>query len=114
MTKQWLVAEPISGETIKTFPEMNPVLLQLLWNRRIHSREQMDVFLGPDWSRDTHDCNLFSNMARAVERVFCALEKGQTISIHGDYDADGVCGSAVVIATLKEICAAIGFASRVT
>ncbi len=88
---------------------MHPVLLQLLHNRGLRTQEEMDVFLGPDWSRDAFGPERFSRMSEAVDRVFAACERGEMITVHGDYDADGVCGSAVLITTLREICRAFGY-----
>jgi len=115
MEKQWTIAEAAPGEFGRAFPELHPGILALLWNRGMRTREQIDVFLGPDWERDVHSPALFRNMAAAVSRVFEALERGETITVHGDYDADGVCGSAVVIVTLRDICRAFSYdASRIT
>ena len=72
----------------------------------------MDIFLGPDWSRDTYAPELFTNMKQAVHRVFEALEKKEVITIHGDYDADGTCGTAVLMTTLRELCRALHFDER--
>jgi single-stranded-DNA-specific exonuclease len=69
----------------------------------------MDVYLGPDWKRDTHSPDLFTRMSEAVARVFLAFERGEVITVHGDYDADGVCGTTVLISTLREICRELGF-----
>ncbi|NQV90012.1 single-stranded-DNA-specific exonuclease RecJ [Candidatus Uhrbacteria bacterium] len=109
MPKKWLIAEPITSEIQKQFPEFDRVVLQLLWNRGQQSQEQMDVFLGPDWSRDTYDPALFLNMHTAVQRVFRALNEGEVITIHGDYDADGTCGTAVLFITLRDVCRSFGF-----
>lgn len=87
------------------------MLLQLLWNRNIKTQEEIDVFLGADWSRDTFDPFLFLKMSAAVARVFAAFEKKETITVHGDYDADGVCGSALLIVTLREIARALNYDS---
>lgn len=89
--------------------EMRPVVAQLLWNRGVRTRGEANVFLGPDWSRDAHAPSLFLNMQRAVCRVFGALEGGERIVVHGDYDADGVCGSAVLLSALRDICRACAF-----
>ncbi len=43
-------------------------------------------------------------MSDAVKRVFEALTTGEKIVIHGDYDADGVCGATVLFTTLRELC----------
>lgn len=103
MPKRWKVAEPMPTEHKDRFPEINPVTLQLLWNRGITTQEEIDIFLGPDYSRDILDPFLFNNMKAAVERLFVAIENDEVISVHGDYDADGVCGSSVLFVTIKEI-----------
>lgn len=109
MSKRWLVREPAPQTFFTQFPEQHPMLLQLLYNRGIKTQEEIDVFLEPDWSRDTCAPNLFKHMKEAVARVFCALENHETITIHGDYDADGVCGSTVLVSTLRDISRALKF-----
>lgn len=110
----WDIAERIDEETSKQFPEMNPVVVQLLQNRGLTDQEEIDVFLGPDWKRDTHDPFLFDRMDAAVERVSKALENKETITIHGDYDADGVCGTAVMVSAIEMVGEALGFDPDVT
>jgi len=109
MDKRWVIAEPISDDVKKQFPEIAPAVLQLLWTRGLTTQEEIDVFLGPDWSRDVYSHDLFNNMVAAVNRVFESLEGGEVISIHGDYDADGVCGTAVLVSALRDICRALNF-----
>lgn len=105
----WKIAEAIPSDIKQQFPEIHPVILQVLWNRGVQTQEAIDIFLGPDWHRDTHDPFLFRQMKPAVERIFHALKTSEVITIHGDYDADGVCGSAVLFSTLRDICRAGGF-----
>lgn len=107
--KRWLVHDPVSSEVQQQFPEFDGTILQLLWNRGLRTQEEMDIFLEPDWNRDTFGPELFSNMNLAVARVFEAFEHGEVITIHGDYDADGTCGTAVLVTTLREICRALSF-----
>src|SRR3989338_2681933 len=109
MMKEWRVTEPISEEVKQQFPEIHPVILQLLWNRGFRTQEQMDIFLHPDWSRDTHSPHLFRHMTEAVARVFLALENREVITVHGDYDADGVCGTAVLVHTIRMIAKRLSF-----
>lgn len=103
MQKQWAVAQPITAEDRARFPELHPVVLQILWNRGLRAQEEMDVFLGPDWHRDSYPASAFLQMDTAVSRVFQALEKGEMITVHGDYDADGVSGATVLMSTLRDI-----------
>jgi len=97
---KWKIAEPIGEELKNKFPEIDPVILQLLVNRGIKTQEQIDEFLYPDYSQDIHDPFLFLDMEKAVERVFRAVEKKEKIIVHGDYDADGVCSALVMVSTL--------------
>src|SRR5690348_4682523 len=107
--KKWILAQPVSEEVKLRFPEVSPIVLQLLQNRGLDTQDAIDVFLGPDWSRDVNAPHLFSQMKQAVERVFLSLEQGEVITVHGDYDADGVCGSTVLLSTLREVCRAFGY-----
>ena len=109
MEKRWDIAEPVADAFRQKFPEMHPGVLQLLWNRGLRTQQDVDLFLGPDWSRDVYSPSLFRNMDAAVARVFDALERAEVITVHGDYDADGVCGSAVLILTLRDLCRALKY-----
>ncbi len=113
MQKQWVVAPAIPALEALAFPEIHPTVLQILWNRGIRTQEEMDLFLSPDWSRDVCDPSLFLQMPAAVARVFKALASGEVITVHGDYDADGVCGSTVLMSTLRELIAH-GFGGQAT
>jgi len=105
----WKIADSISDDVKQQFPEIHPVLLQLLWNRNLRTQEEMDLYLGPDWSRDIHAPTLFFQMDKAVQRIFQALEQKEAITVHGDYDADGVCGNALLLTCLRDLCRALSF-----
>lgn len=103
MTKQWNVVPPLQQEVRVKFPEIRAVLLQLLMNREVATPEAIDEFLNPDFLGDLHDPFLFQDMPKAVERIFRACSDSERITIHGDYDADGVCGSVVLSDTLNAL-----------
>lgn len=69
----------------------------------MRSSEEADRFIAPDWDRDVHNPFQFRQVVPAIERIFRAMEAGERMTIHGDYDADGVTGSALLISTLVEI-----------
>ncbi len=50
-----------------------------------------------------HDPYLLGDMALAVERVQEAVTNGRKICVHGDYDVDGICATALAILILREI-----------
>ena len=82
---------------------LHPIACRLLANRGVAGPEAMARFFEPSWERDIHDPFLFTQMPAAVSRIFRSLEAGENITVHGDYDADGVAGSAVLILALREI-----------
>ena len=103
-TKHWDVKKAVSKGILDKFPEVHPMMVQLLVNRGIDTQEGLDSFLNPDYHNDVHDPFLFKDMQKVVDRIFKALEAEQVIMIHGDYDADGICGTALLVSVLKEIC----------
>ena len=51
----------------------------------------------------SHDPLALGDMAVAVERIRIAVERDERICIHGDYDVDGVCATALAVLTLREL-----------
>ena len=50
-----------------------------------------------------HDPLLLGDMAAACERIRAAVAAGKRICVHGDYDADGICATALAVLTLREL-----------
>ena len=103
MEKQWQVHKPITQEFANQFPEINPIILQLLVNRGINSQEKIDEFLNPDYSTDLHDPFLLIEMEKAVERILKSIEAKEKIIVYGDYDTDGVSSSVIMVSLIKAL-----------
>lgn len=101
MTKRWCVAEPCPSEAHAWTD--SALLSQLLWNRGLRTPEEMCAFLSPAWESGLHDANQFRHLRPALDCLFDALESGERITVHGDYDADGITGSTILITVLREI-----------
>jgi single-stranded-DNA-specific exonuclease len=54
-----------------------------------------------------HDPLLLGDMAAAVERVRYAIEQHEQIVVHGDYDADGICATTLLVEGLEELGASV-------
>jgi single-stranded-DNA-specific exonuclease len=50
-----------------------------------------------------HDPFLLGDMAGAVETIRSAIASGKRICVHGDYDADGICATALAVLILREL-----------
>ncbi len=107
LEKKWQLKPNLSAKELQKFPEINYIILQLLYNRGIDTQEKIDQFLLPDYGENLFDPFLFNDMEKAVKRIFKAIEKKEKIVVYGDYDADGVTSSAVLVETLKEFGAEI-------
>ncbi|MDD5039732.1 MAG: single-stranded-DNA-specific exonuclease RecJ [Patescibacteria group bacterium] len=103
MKRTWLVAKPISDSVRARFAEVDPIIVQLLHNRGFTTQTAIDEFLNPDYGQDLHDPFVFKDMARAVSRIFAAIEKREVITVYGDYDADGVSASIIMVSTLRKL-----------
>jgi len=76
-----------------------PVAVTLV--RRGHrTPEQARSFLAAD---ESHPPSAFAGMELVVERVRAAIEGGRRITVHGDFDVDGVCATTVMVGTLREL-----------
>src|SRR5207244_6748520 len=49
-----------------------------------------------------HDPFLLGDMRRAGDRSRAAIARGARICVHGDYDVDGICATALAVLTLRE------------
>ncbi len=49
-----------------------------------------------------HDPLTLGDMREAVERLRAAIAAGKRICVHGDYDADGICATALAVLLLRE------------
>lgn len=74
----------------------SPLLIQLLHNRGVTNPADFSAFLASDRTL-VGDPYLFPDMEKAVSRLHQALLKGETVGIYGDFDADGITATAVLV-----------------
>jgi single-stranded-DNA-specific exonuclease len=75
-------------------------LIEVLAGRGI---EDIDAFLKvPSWN-DLPDPFLIPSMEKAAARVLCAVRRCERITIHGDYDCDGVLGTHILRGVLTSL-----------
>lgn len=89
MKRKWVVAQRQHDDLIQH------LLL-------LHSVEAPENFFNPRYS-DRSLPERLPNMASAVERIKYAIDHNQTIGIYGDYDCDGIPGTALLSRALKMI-----------
>uniref|UniRef100_UPI0035613476 single-stranded-DNA-specific exonuclease RecJ n=1 Tax=Fusobacterium nucleatum TaxID=851 RepID=UPI0035613476 len=78
------------------------LIKELLEKRGHESRNQIEKFINPDYSdfRNPFD---FENMEAIVNKIIFARENKEKIFIYGDYDVDGITGTAFLTKFFNEI-----------
>ena len=88
----YMVKEKSTDELIK----------ELLEKRNHESKNQIEKFINPDYSdfRNPFD---FENMEAIVNKIIFARKNKEKIFIYGDYDVDGISGTAFLTKFFNEI-----------
>ena len=74
---------------------------RILYARGLDTTEKIRKFMRPS-SKNFLSPYLMKGMKEAVEMITLARDEGRTVAVFGDYDADGICASAIMYYALKE------------
>ena len=104
------MSAPSKRWTLRDFPPFGfarelgttPFHAHLLYNRGIRSVADAELFIGAD-ERLLHDPTLLPEMDKAVARLKQAIELQEHIGIFGDFDADGITGTALLVTALRDL-----------
>jgi single-stranded-DNA-specific exonuclease len=100
--RKWAVA-PRNAALVRRLAQeagISKITAQVLLQRGLDSALRIKRFLFPDLEQ-LHDPFRFEQMRPAVERVQRAIRSGEKIGIYGDYDVDGIAGSAILTLYLR-------------
>lgn len=82
--------------------DLHVACAMLLLKRGVTTPAEALSFLGPCLD-NLHDPFLLPDADKAVERIVAAIDSGETIFIHGDYDVDGVTSAALLTRVLRKL-----------
>jgi single-stranded-DNA-specific exonuclease len=98
---QWLLKRRFSDAFWGHVPGVNPLLAKVLYARGLQTRDQVDAFLATD--QPLGDPFDLPDMAAAVARLQRALEQRERIVVYGDFDADGVSATVLLVSALQAV-----------
>lgn len=112
--KIWQIEKKAPEELFKENSDLNPTVIQLLYNRGLRSGQEMKDFisaaLNPDLCSSFADEKeafynpfLFRDMEAATDLIIKNIKSGNSIIVYGDYDADGVTSSVILLETLRTL-----------
>jgi single-stranded-DNA-specific exonuclease len=101
---RWYVAAPdLAGQAVLAATTgLPPLLCQLLSSRGIADAASVRAFLSPSL-HDLQDPYLLHGMQAAVARLLLALRQNERVAIYGDYDVDGITGTALFLTFFREL-----------
>ncbi|WP_338777310.1 single-stranded-DNA-specific exonuclease RecJ [Metabacillus sp. FJAT-52054] len=101
---RWSVtgADADKAEKLADSLRITNLVASLLVNRGIEEPEAAKAFLYME-DQEFHDPFLMNGMEQAAARIKRAVENKEKICVYGDYDADGVTSTVVMLETLKQI-----------
>ncbi len=97
----WELPPPVPHALRTRYSHLHPIILQILYNRGITEPEDVAEFFG-DRVRPDDPFRLIG-VNDAVTRLRRAIKRGRRIAVYGDFDADGVTSTAVMVQTLRTL-----------
>lgn len=106
--KVWKTAPCDENTALRVGKELSlhPALARVLVARGLTEKADIERFLNPRLS-DISDPFLLPGMEKAVKRIAQAVDGGEPVVVFGDYDADGVSSTALMVQVLTRLGAAV-------
>ncbi|HOR30581.1 MAG TPA: DHH family phosphoesterase, partial [Candidatus Syntrophosphaera thermopropionivorans] len=114
MEKEWKMPPELSEEDKQKIKDISvslkcpKIVAELLYRKGLITIEEIDAFLHPRLD-GLFDPFLFPDMEKAVQRIIRAIDKGEKITIYGDYDVDGTTATTLLYLGLNRIGANIDY-----
>lgn len=110
--QRWRIAQPQPdlAQNIAAHTPLSPLLAQVLVNRGIQSVTDAEQFLNPESVQLPSPLEDFPDLATALELLMDAIAKQHRIAICGDYDADGMTSTALLLRSLNYLGAQVDYA----
>lgn len=109
--KKWIQNTEINEqEVIKVAKELDatPFFVRVCFQRGLLTAEAIREFTMIDESW-FHDPFLMHDMQKGIERIVQAIETNEKITVYGDYDADGITSTTLLVETLDSIGANVNY-----
>ncbi|HYW18694.1 MAG TPA: DHH family phosphoesterase [Nodularia sp. (in: cyanobacteria)] len=102
--------QPEFAQNLAMLTNVSPIISQLLINRGITTPEAVQAFLNPESVVLPSPLEEFPDLALSVELLQQAIASQAKIAICGDYDADGMTSTALLLRSLRSLGAQVDYA----
>ncbi len=110
--QRWQIAppQPEAALELSTSTGLLPLVAQVIINRDITTPEAAHKYIEPESQDLPSPLSEFKDLAISVELIKNAIADGEQIAICGDYDADGMTSTALLLRALKHLGAKVDYA----
>lgn len=110
--QRWQIApaQPDLATSIAEALELSPLVAQVLLNRDLTDPEQIQAFINPESLPLPSPLAEFLDLPLSLELLINAINNRQRIAICGDYDADGMTSTALLMRALQALGARVDYA----
>jgi single-stranded-DNA-specific exonuclease len=110
--QRWQIAIPQSQKALELSMATGllPLVAQVIINRDINNVDAAQVYIEPESQQLPSPLSEFEDLAVSVELIKNAIAEGEQIAICGDYDADGMTSTALLLRALKHLGAEVDYA----
>ncbi|MCC5657445.1 DHHA1 domain-containing protein [Nostoc sp. XA010] len=102
--------KPEFAQNLAALTNISPIVSQLLINRGMETPEQVQAFLNPESLVLPSPLEDFPDLAISLELLQNAIASQTKIAICGDYDADGMTSTALLLRSLRTLGAQVDYA----
>jgi single-stranded-DNA-specific exonuclease len=106
LRKRWELPPEPEESVFRNLASLPRPIVRALVHRGINDAETARIFFASD-AVPLADPFLFADMSKAVERILRAVRAGEQIVVFGDYDADGITATALLVDFLQSLGAAV-------
>ena len=100
---RWILPTPPDEAVVTALAQalsLPATVCRLLFIRGYVTAEEAKLFLRPRLDR-LHDPLSFLSMDKAVARLAAAVNGGELVFVHGDYDVDGICSTTLLTRAIR-------------
>jgi len=99
---RWNLLPSVPDNHLANASGFPPLIAQLLYNRGLVNPSQLELFVAAD-KRLSGNPFLLPDIHQAVARIYQALLSGENIAVYGDFDADGITATALLVRGLSAL-----------
>lgn len=100
-SKRWVLAPGLKPDERKVFRDIDPIIAQILYNRGIRDYNTAYNFI--TGAEVSHNPMLMKDMSKAIGRIRQAIRRREPMVVYGDFDADGVTSTVLLVKILESL-----------